>query len=298
MISISIVVGVAAYGEAKFDTWGVILQLGALAFEATRLVMIQILLTSKGRRVIAHFGDGESGVGEGDRHGAGDGGGRLWGGGADAKITTYQENSGKYRCSYSRGSTNEWTTRGVADTAAERGQQSKDYTMQKAKDTKDSAMGKTGDYAIDMTKEMKDSAAEKVRQAKDATMEKMGEYKDYAAEKAKEMKDTVEEKASEYIGASVECHNPLGISLLVGKRKLNEEHLRVAKWLRGIAARGTIYGAMGSLKDATEDNISIKYRPAGTCSTRGGPKRGEKMVDDAAGTPSGPAASPTMKTSD
>ncbi|GFP94738.1 probable sugar phosphate/phosphate translocator at4g32390 [Phtheirospermum japonicum] len=48
MISISIGVGVAAYGEAKFDSWGVILQLGAVAFEATRLVMIQILLTSKG----------------------------------------------------------------------------------------------------------------------------------------------------------------------------------------------------------------------------------------------------------
>ncbi|KAL6558437.1 hypothetical protein OROMI_018787 [Orobanche minor] len=48
MISISIGVGIAAYGEAKFDTWGVILQLGAVAFEATRLVMIQILLTSKG----------------------------------------------------------------------------------------------------------------------------------------------------------------------------------------------------------------------------------------------------------
>ncbi|KAL2533121.1 putative sugar phosphate/phosphate translocator [Abeliophyllum distichum] len=48
MISISIGVGVAAYGEAKFDTWGVVLQLGAVAFEATRLVMIQILLTSKG----------------------------------------------------------------------------------------------------------------------------------------------------------------------------------------------------------------------------------------------------------
>ncbi|KAL2251214.1 UNVERIFIED_CONTAM: putative sugar phosphate/phosphate translocator [Sesamum indicum] len=48
MISISIGVGIAAYGEAKFDSWGVILQLGAVAFEATRLVMIQILLTSKG----------------------------------------------------------------------------------------------------------------------------------------------------------------------------------------------------------------------------------------------------------
>ncbi|WMV59864.1 hypothetical protein MTR67_053249 [Solanum verrucosum] len=47
MVSISIGVAIAAYGEAKFDTWGVMLQLGAVAFEATRLVMIQILLTSK-----------------------------------------------------------------------------------------------------------------------------------------------------------------------------------------------------------------------------------------------------------
>ncbi|XAR69374.1 hypothetical protein NMG60_11000923 [Bertholletia excelsa] len=48
MLSISIGVAIAAYGEAKFDSWGVFLQLGAVAFEATRLVMIQILLTSKG----------------------------------------------------------------------------------------------------------------------------------------------------------------------------------------------------------------------------------------------------------
>ncbi|XP_027073018.1 probable sugar phosphate/phosphate translocator At5g25400 [Coffea eugenioides] len=48
MVSISVGVAIAAYGEAKFDTWGVILQLGAVAFEATRLVMIQILLNSKG----------------------------------------------------------------------------------------------------------------------------------------------------------------------------------------------------------------------------------------------------------
>ncbi|KAE8676091.1 putative sugar phosphate/phosphate translocator [Hibiscus syriacus] len=48
MVSISFGVAIAAYGEAKFDTWGVLLQLGAVAFEATRLVLIQILLTSKG----------------------------------------------------------------------------------------------------------------------------------------------------------------------------------------------------------------------------------------------------------
>ncbi|CAL0325703.1 unnamed protein product [Lupinus luteus] len=48
MVSISLGVAVAAYGEAKFDAWGVTLQLLAVAFEATRLVLIQILLNSKG----------------------------------------------------------------------------------------------------------------------------------------------------------------------------------------------------------------------------------------------------------
>ncbi|EXB53746.1 hypothetical protein L484_022402 [Morus notabilis] len=48
MVSISIGVAIAAYGEAKFDSWGVLLQLLAVAFEATRLVLIQILLNAKG----------------------------------------------------------------------------------------------------------------------------------------------------------------------------------------------------------------------------------------------------------
>ncbi|KAJ0491488.1 putative sugar phosphate transporter domain, putative sugar phosphate/phosphate translocator [Helianthus annuus] len=47
MSSISFGVAIAAYGEARFNTWGVMLQLGAVVFEATRLVLIQILLTSK-----------------------------------------------------------------------------------------------------------------------------------------------------------------------------------------------------------------------------------------------------------
>ncbi|PQQ20284.1 putative sugar phosphate/phosphate translocator [Prunus yedoensis var. nudiflora] len=48
MVSISVGVAIAAYGEAKFNTWGVALQLLAVAFEATRLVLIQILLNAKG----------------------------------------------------------------------------------------------------------------------------------------------------------------------------------------------------------------------------------------------------------
>ncbi|KAM1089953.1 hypothetical protein TB2_017305 [Malus domestica] len=48
MVSISVGVAIAAYGEAKFNSWGVTLQLLAVAFEATRLVLIQILLNAKG----------------------------------------------------------------------------------------------------------------------------------------------------------------------------------------------------------------------------------------------------------
>ncbi|KAG6509367.1 probable sugar phosphate/phosphate translocator At5g25400 [Zingiber officinale] len=48
MLSISFGVAIAAYGEARFNATGVGLQLSAVAFEATRLVLIQILLTSKG----------------------------------------------------------------------------------------------------------------------------------------------------------------------------------------------------------------------------------------------------------
>ncbi|GER35354.1 nucleotide-sugar transporter family protein [Striga asiatica] len=48
MLAVSAGVAVAAYGEARYDSFGVLLQLAALVFEATRLVLIQILLTSKG----------------------------------------------------------------------------------------------------------------------------------------------------------------------------------------------------------------------------------------------------------
>ncbi|KAL6906051.1 hypothetical protein ACP4OV_003652 [Aristida adscensionis] len=48
MLGISAGVAVAAYGEARFDAFGVTLQLAAVAAEATRLVLIQILLTSRG----------------------------------------------------------------------------------------------------------------------------------------------------------------------------------------------------------------------------------------------------------
>ncbi|CAM6064083.1 unnamed protein product [Sphagnum tenellum] len=48
MLAISVGVAIAAYGEARFNLSGVLLQLGAVVVEAIRLVMIQILLNSKG----------------------------------------------------------------------------------------------------------------------------------------------------------------------------------------------------------------------------------------------------------
>ncbi|KAL2477028.1 putative sugar phosphate/phosphate translocator [Forsythia ovata] len=40
MVVISIEVAIVAYGEAKYNSWGAFLQLGAVVFEATILVMI------------------------------------------------------------------------------------------------------------------------------------------------------------------------------------------------------------------------------------------------------------------
>ncbi|GAV68340.1 TPT domain-containing protein [Cephalotus follicularis] len=51
MLSISVGVAIAAYGEARFNTWGLFLQLSAVVFEATRLVLIEILLASRGIRL-------------------------------------------------------------------------------------------------------------------------------------------------------------------------------------------------------------------------------------------------------
>lgn len=48
MLAISIGVAIAAYGESKFDSFGVSLQVLSVLVEATRLVLIQILLNSKG----------------------------------------------------------------------------------------------------------------------------------------------------------------------------------------------------------------------------------------------------------
>uniref|UniRef100_A0A0E0EIY4 Sugar phosphate transporter domain-containing protein n=1 Tax=Oryza meridionalis TaxID=40149 RepID=A0A0E0EIY4_9ORYZ len=45
MLGISAGIAVAAYGEARFDAFGVMLQLVAVTAEVTRLVLIQILLT-------------------------------------------------------------------------------------------------------------------------------------------------------------------------------------------------------------------------------------------------------------
>ncbi|CAI5483493.1 unnamed protein product [Closterium sp. Yama58-4] len=48
MLLIAIGVAVSAWSEANFNATGVLLQLAAVAFEATRLVLIQMLLTAKG----------------------------------------------------------------------------------------------------------------------------------------------------------------------------------------------------------------------------------------------------------
>eukprot|EP01018_Ginkgo_biloba_P020445 Gb_10585 [translate_table: standard] len=48
MVGITVGVAIAAFGEIKFNPTGILFQLTAVVFEATRLVLIQILLNAKG----------------------------------------------------------------------------------------------------------------------------------------------------------------------------------------------------------------------------------------------------------
>lgn len=48
MLLISVGVAIAAYGEANFNLTGIALQLAAVAFEATRLVLIQVQIAFLG----------------------------------------------------------------------------------------------------------------------------------------------------------------------------------------------------------------------------------------------------------
>ncbi|KAL7156217.1 hypothetical protein ABFS83_03G128600 [Erythranthe nasuta] len=98
------------------------------------------------------------------------------------------------------------------------------------------------------------------------------------------------------------------------EHKLNEEGLqdeakqraaadRETAADRGVAARKNIYGAMGSVKDAIKEKLTYPtdiVHEARASREYGGPKRAEKekLVDETEEGPYGPAAFPSVKTSD
>ncbi|KAL9173534.1 hypothetical protein ABFS82_03G121600 [Erythranthe guttata] len=72
---------------------------------------------------------------------------------------------------------------------------------------------------------------------------------------------------------------------------------------RGVAARKNIYGAIGSVKDAIKEKLTYPtdiVHEARASREYGGPKRAEKekLVDETEEGPYGPAAFPSVQTSD
>ncbi|CAA0837669.1 embryonic cell protein 63 [Striga hermonthica] len=72
---------------------------------------------------------------------------------------------------------------------------------------------------------------------------------------------------------------------------------------RGIAAKKNIYGAAGDVLDSIKEKLTLPtdiVREARASREYGGPKRApnEKLVKDIGEEPSGPAAMPTVRTSD
>ncbi|KAI3464290.1 hypothetical protein Pfo_020953 [Paulownia fortunei] len=147
--------------------------------------------------------------------------------------------------------------------------------------------------------ELKESAAAAARKDRDFFTGKAGELD----QKALERGDINVEKYGETEFKAREKMEEL---------KLNEEGVydeaeqrAATDWEtaadRGIAARRNIYGAVGCVKDAIKDKLTYPtdiVQEARASREYGGPKRREKLVDDIEGGPSGPAALPTVKTSD
>ncbi|KAK4413424.1 Late embryogenesis abundant protein ECP63 [Sesamum alatum] len=213
-------------------------------------------------------------------------------------------------------------------------EEAKETTMQKAGEYASYASDKTGelkDYAVDQVKKSADTVTETAGEYKEYTAEKAKEESGAVASRVTELKESataaarrardyftgtareLDQKALEGGDINEEKYGETEFKARqkMQEVKLNEEGVHdeakqraAADWDtaadRGIAAKRNIYGAVGSVKDAIKDKLTYPtdiVQEARASREYGGPKRGEKMVEDIGG-PTGPAAMPSVRTSD
>ncbi|KAL0351274.1 UNVERIFIED_CONTAM: Late embryogenesis abundant protein ECP63 [Sesamum calycinum] len=218
--------------------------------------------------------------------------------------------------------------------AMDKAEEAKETTVQKAGEYASYASDKTGeykDYAVDQVKKSADTVtetaseytkytAEKAKEESGAVASRMAELKESATAAARRARDyftgnarDLDQKALEGGDINEEKYGETEFKAREKMQdlKLNEEGVydegkqrAAADWDtaadRGIAAKKNIYGAVGSVKEAIKDKLTYPtdiVQEARASREYGGPKRGEKMVEDIRG-PTGPAAMPTVRASD
>ncbi|KAL0456304.1 UNVERIFIED_CONTAM: Late embryogenesis abundant protein ECP63 [Sesamum latifolium] len=222
----------------------------------------------------------------------------------------------------------------AVEKAMDKAKEAKETTMQKAGEYASYASDKTGeckDYAVDQVNKSADTVtetaseytkytAEKAKEESGAVASRMSELKESATAAARRARDyftgnarDLDQKALQGGDINEEKYGETEFKARqkMQELKLNEEGVydeakqrAAADWDtaadRGIAAKRNIYGAVGSVKEAIKDKLTYPtdiVQEARASREYGGPKRGEKMVEDIGG-PTGPAAMPTVRTSD
>ncbi|CAL5419793.1 unnamed protein product [Camellia sinensis] len=180
------------------------------------------------------------------------------------------------------------------DSMAEKAKEAKDRTAERAGEYKEYAE-ETKNYSGEKAREYKDGAVEKTEETKKCGAEKATEGKETAVAKMAELKDTAVDTARRAMGyltgkkeETKEKAAETGEAAKVSPRpkmeemKLSEESHEEN---RGTAGSGNIFSALGSVKDAIKEKLTV---PIDTVEE----KRAEKVVMvDMKETPAGEAAS-------
>ncbi|XP_028090194.1 late embryogenesis abundant protein ECP63-like isoform X4 [Camellia sinensis] len=198
------------------------------------------------------------------------------------------------------------------DSMAEKAKEAKDRTAERAgeykeyaEETKNYSGEKAREYkdgAVEKTEETKECAAEKATEGKETAVAKMAELKDTAVDTARRAmgyltgkKEETKEKAAETGEAAKDKARPK-----MEEMKLSEESHEEN---RGTAGSGNIFSALGSVKDAIKEKLTVpidtveekrvesEQGGGGGGGGRGGEEAEKVVMVDMKETPAGEAAS-------
>ncbi|XP_028090192.1 late embryogenesis abundant protein ECP63-like isoform X2 [Camellia sinensis] len=204
------------------------------------------------------------------------------------------------------------------DSMAEKAKEAKDRTAERAGEYKEYAE-ETKNYSGEKAREYKDGAVEKTEETKECAAEKATEGKETAVAKMAELKDTAVDTARRAMGyltgKKEETKEKAAETGEAAKEKYNEtqdkprpkmEEMKLSEESheenRGTAGSGNIFSALGSVKDAIKEKLTVPIdtveekrveseQGGGGGGGRGGEEAEKVVMVDMKETPAGEAAS-------